>query len=146
MGEWWRCPDIVVAASEVWPCPPQGTTLSDPDERERLVARFVTFFSYTPEAWSRLLDNPGDRSGPVGMTIADAGGRLLSLDYLFGERDGMAVFETPDSASAAAVALIIASSGAFRSVATHELVSSTELTDVLRKAASARRGYVRPGE
>jgi uncharacterized protein with GYD domain len=110
------------------------------------MARFVTFFSYTPEAWSRLLDNPGDRSGPVGKTIADAGGRLLSLDYLFGERDGMAVFEAPDSRTAAAVALVVGSSGAFRSVATHELVSSAELADVLRAAASARSGYVRPGE
>jgi uncharacterized protein with GYD domain len=109
------------------------------------MARFVTFFSYTPETWSRLLDNPGDRSGPVGATIADAGGRLVSLDYLFGERDGMAVFEAPDSGTAAAVALVIGSSGAFRSVATHELVSSTELAEVLRKAASARPGYVRPG-
>jgi uncharacterized protein with GYD domain len=66
------------------------------------MARFVTFFAYTSEAWARLLDNPGDRSGPVGATIADAGGRLLSLDYLFGERDGMAIFEAPDSATAAA--------------------------------------------
>ena len=77
------------------------------------VARFVTFFSYTPEAWARLLDNPGDRSGPVGATIAELGGRLKSIDYMFGERDGMALFEAPDSATAAAVALVVASSGAF---------------------------------
>ncbi len=110
------------------------------------MARFVTFFSYTPEAWSRLIGNPADRSGPVGATIAEAGGRLESIDYLFGERDGMAVFEAPDSATAAAVALVVGSSGAFRSVATHELVSSADLVDVLRKASAARGGYVRPGE
>jgi uncharacterized protein with GYD domain len=110
------------------------------------MARFVTFFSYTPDSWARLLDNPGDRSGPVGATIAEAGGRLESLDYLFGERDGMAVFEAPDSATAAAVAVCVVSSGAFRSVATHELVSSGELVDVLRKAAAARSGYARPGD
>jgi uncharacterized protein with GYD domain len=110
------------------------------------VARFVTFFSYTPEAWARLLDNPGDRSGPVGATIAEVGGRLESIDYMFGERDGMAVFEAPDSVTAAAVALVVGSSGAFRSVATHELVSSAELVDVLRKASTARAGYVRPGD
>ena len=110
------------------------------------MARFVTFFSYTPEAWARLLDKPGDRSGPVGATIADAGGRLESLDYMFGERDGMAIFEAPDSATAAAVALVIGSSGAFRSVETHELVSSADLVGVLRKAAGARPGYARPGE
>ncbi len=110
------------------------------------MARFVTFFSYTPEAWARLIENPGDRSGPVGATIADAGGRLESIDYMFDERDGMAVFEAPDSATAAAVALVVGSSGAFRSVATHELVSSADLVDVLRKASAARGGYVRPGE
>jgi uncharacterized protein with GYD domain len=65
---------------------------------------------------------------------------------MFGERDGMAIFEAPDSASAAAVALVVGSSGAFRSVATHELISSADLVDVLRKAAAARHGYVRPGE
>lgn len=110
------------------------------------MSRFVTFFSYTPEAWARLIDNPGDRIGPVGATIADAGGRLESLDYLFGERDGMAVFEAPDSLTAAAVALVVGSSGAFRSVATHELVSSADLVGVLQKASAARDGYVRPGE
>jgi uncharacterized protein with GYD domain len=102
------------------------------------VARFVTFFSYTPEAWARLLDNPGDRSGPVGATTAELGGRLKSIDYMFGERDGMALFEAPDSATAAAVALVVASSGAFRSISTHELVASSELVDILRKAAAAR--------
>ena len=101
------------------------------------MARFVTFFSYTPEAWARVLDNPRDRSGPVGAE---------SLDYMFGERDGMAIFEAADSAAAAAVALIIGSSGAFRSVATHELISSADLVGVLRKAASARPGYARPGD
>jgi hypothetical protein len=50
------------------------------------------------------------------------------------------------SATAAAVALVVGSSGAFRSVATHELVSAAELVDVLRKAAAARPGYARPGE
>jgi uncharacterized protein with GYD domain len=110
------------------------------------MTRFVTFFSYTPEAWARLIDNPGDRSGPVGATIAELGGRLESLDYLFGDRDGMAVFEAPDSATAAAVALLVGSSGAFRSVATHELVSSADLVDVLRKASAAKPGYARPGD
>ena len=57
----------------------------------------------------------------------------------------MAVFEAPDSATAAAVALVVGSSGAFRSIATHELVSSADLVDVLRKAAAARPGYARPG-
>jgi len=55
----------------------------------------------------------------------------------------MAVFEAPDSATAAAVALFIGGSGAFRSVATHELVSAAELVDVLRKAAAARPGNAR---
>jgi hypothetical protein len=52
------------------------------------MARFVTFFSYTPEAWARLLDKPGDRSGPVGATIAEAGGRLESIDYLSASATG----------------------------------------------------------
>jgi uncharacterized protein with GYD domain len=65
---------------------------------------------------------------------------------MFGERDGMAVFEAPESATAAAIALVVGSSGAFRSVATHELVSSGELVNVLRKAAAARPGYTRPGD
>jgi uncharacterized protein with GYD domain len=110
------------------------------------MARFVIFFSYTPESWARLLDNPSDRSGPVGATIADVGGRLESIDYMFGERDGMVVFEAPDSATAATVALVVGSSGAFRSIATHELVSSADLVEVLNKASTARPGYTRPGE
>jgi hypothetical protein len=40
----------------------------------------------------------------------------------------------------AGMALVIGGSGAFRSVATHALISSAELVDVLRKAAAARPG------
>ena len=34
--------------------------LSSAPRKGATMARFVTFFSYTPEAWARLLDNPGD--------------------------------------------------------------------------------------
>jgi uncharacterized protein with GYD domain len=110
------------------------------------MATFVTFFSYTPEAWARLIGNPTDRSGPVGAMIADAGGRLETIYYMFGERDGFAIFTAPDSATAAVVALVVGSSGAFSSVSTHELISSADLVGVLRKADAARGSYTRPGD
>jgi hypothetical protein len=46
---------------------------------------------------------------------------LESLYYMLGDHDGIVIFDVPDADAAAAVALLVTSSGAFRSVSTHLL-------------------------
>jgi uncharacterized protein with GYD domain len=64
---------------------------------------------------------------------------------MFGEDDGFAVFDVPDSTSAAAISLAVSSSGAFGRLHTHELIPAENLGAVLERAKTARAGYRPPG-
>jgi uncharacterized protein with GYD domain len=108
--------------------------------------KFALFFSYTPETWARMISAPSDRAAAVRATIEQAGGTLESLYYMLGDQDGIVIFDVPDADAAAAVALLVTSSGAFRSVSTHQLIPSADLPAVLTKAAAGQGSYVRPGD
>jgi uncharacterized protein with GYD domain len=107
---------------------------------------FVTHFGYTAEAWSKLIDLPGDRTSAVRATVADTGGDLQALYFAADDLSGLALFEAPDEETAMAVSMIIVGSGAFASVRTQRLLSGADLPAVLGRAHAARAGYVRPGE
>ncbi len=51
------------------------------------------------------------------------GGKLECFYFTFGERDGFVIVEVPDTASAAAAAIAVASTGSFRSVTSQELTT-----------------------
>ena len=63
-----------------------------------------------------------------------AGGSLESYYWMFGQYDGAAVFDLPDSHSMAAVSLAITSSGALSHFETHELIESSDLTAIAERA------------
>jgi uncharacterized protein with GYD domain len=100
-------------------------------------------FSYTPETWARLVKNPEDRREAVGKMASEAGGTVHGFWYAFGDRDGYVLFEGPDNASAAAVSIATAASGALRAVETTVLISPEEMVQALGNAASL--GYRPPG-
>jgi uncharacterized protein with GYD domain len=69
---------------------------------------YLTRFSYTPETWARLLNNPEDRRQAAQTYIESVGGKLHGFWYAFGPHDGYTLWEAPDNVSMAAVALAIA--------------------------------------
>jgi uncharacterized protein with GYD domain len=105
---------------------------------------YLTRFSYTPETWARLIENPEDRRNAAQEYIESVDGKLHGFWYAFGERDGYTLWEAPDNASMAAVALAIAGGGALGSLETTVLMSVDETMDALRKAQQVR--YKPPGE
>ena len=107
------------------------------------MALYLTRFSYTPETWARLIENPEDRRKAAKKYIESVGGKLHGFWYAFGERDGWNLWEAPDNVSMAAVALAIGSGGALSSIETTVLLSVEELLDALEKAKSI--SYRRPG-
>ncbi|MGH3979311.1 MAG: GYD domain-containing protein [Pseudonocardiaceae bacterium] len=109
------------------------------------MAKYAVFFSYTPEAWSKMISNPGDRAAAVRSVLESLGGRLETMYFMFGERDGFVIADLPDAESAAAVSITVASSGAFRNVQTHQLIAPEDLPGVLEKAGSALGSYRPPG-
>jgi uncharacterized protein with GYD domain len=103
----------------------------------------LTRFSYTPETWARMIENPEDRRNAARSHIESVGGKLHGFWYAFGENDGWNLWEAPDNVSMAAVALAISAGGALSSIETTVLLSVEELMEAFGKAKSVR--YRRPG-
>jgi uncharacterized protein with GYD domain len=104
---------------------------------------YLTRFGYTPETWARLIRNPEDRREAAQEYIESLGGKLHGFWYAFGEYDGYTLWEAPDNASMAAVALAITGGGALSSLETTVLLTIDETMDALRKAQQV--GYRAPG-
>jgi len=107
------------------------------------MALYLTRFSYTPETWARMIENPEDRREAARAYIESVGGKLHGFWYGFGEHDGFNLWEAPDNVSMAAVALAISAGGALSSYQTTVLLSVEELLAALGKVKSI--GYRRPG-
>src|SRR3712207_9313932 len=75
-------------------------------------------FSYTPETWSKLMQNPEDRRDAARAYIEQVGGTLHGFWYGFGKYDGYAIFEAPDNASVAGAVLAITAGGGLAPVGT----------------------------
>ncbi len=109
----------------------------------RVVAMYLTRFSYTPEAWARMIQKPEDRREAARSYIESVGGKLHGFWYSFGECDGINLWEAPDNVSMAAVALAIGSGGALSSIETMVLLSVEETMEALGKAKAVK--YRPPG-
>jgi uncharacterized protein with GYD domain len=104
---------------------------------------YLTKFSYTPETWARLIENPEDRRNAARDYIESVGGTLHGFWYGFGTHDGYNLWEAPDNVSMAAVAVAIGSGGALSSIETTVLMTIEETMDALQKAKKIR--YRKPG-
>ena len=102
------------------------------------MALYLTRFSYTPETWARMIENPEDRREAARTYIESVGGKLHGFWYAFGEHDGWNLWEAPDNVSMAAVALAIGSGGALSSFETTVLLSVEDTIEALRRARSVR--------
>ena len=104
---------------------------------------YLTKFSYTPETWARLIDNPEDRRDAAKDYIESVGGKLHGFWYAFGAYDGVNLWEAPDNVSMAAVALAISGGGALSSLETTVLLSVEDTMAALQTAQNV--GYRMPG-
>jgi uncharacterized protein with GYD domain len=107
------------------------------------MALYMTRFSYTPETWARLSQNPEDRRDAARTYIESVGGKLHGFWYAFGEFDGYTLWEAPDNVSMAAVALAIGGGGAMTKFETTPLLTVDETLEALGRAKSI--GYRQPG-
>jgi uncharacterized protein with GYD domain len=104
---------------------------------------YLTKFSYTPATWARLIEKPEDRRNAARSYIESVGGKLHGFWYAFGAHDAFTLWEAPDNASMAAVAVAITGGGALSSLETTVLLTVDETIDALRKAREVR--YRPPG-
>lgn len=110
------------------------------------MAKYAFFFTYSSEAWARMMNNPGDRTAAVRQLTESVGGTLESAYWMFGAHDGFVVADVPDSVGAAAVSVAVGSSGSFKHLETHELLTQEQLGQVLSRASAATKAYQPPGQ
>ena len=104
---------------------------------------YLSRFSYTPETWGRLIQNPEDRRQAATAYIESVGGTLHGFWYAFGSHDGVTLWEAPDNVSMAAVALAIGSGGAVTDLETTVLLSVEDTMAALQAAQKVK--YRPPG-
>lgn len=109
------------------------------------MAKVAVFFAYTPETWSKMITRPSDRSTAAQALAERVGGTLESLYFMFGDWDGFAVFDVPDTESAAALSVAVASSGAFRHLETRQLIDAADIPGIMQKSSAALENYSPPG-
>jgi uncharacterized protein with GYD domain len=95
---------------------------------------YLMRFSYTPEAWARLIGKPEDRRDVARAVVENLGGKLHGFWYSFGEHDGLVLIEAPSNAAAAAFSVGIAAGGALRSAETTPLLTVEETLEMLKQA------------
>ena len=105
---------------------------------------YLTRFSYTPDTWARLIQNPEDRRKAGQQYIESVGGKLHGFWYSFGDYDGYTLWEAPDNVSMAATAIAIGAGGALSAIHTTVLLTIEETMAALKKASAI--AYRPPGQ
>ena len=104
---------------------------------------YLVKFSYTPETWARLIENPEDRRGAAREYLKAVGGTLQGFWYAFGEYDAYLIAEVPDDTAMATVALAISAGGALSSFHTTPLLDVADAVTAMRQAGKIQ--YRAPG-
>jgi uncharacterized protein with GYD domain len=98
---------------------------------------------YTPESVASLIEDPQDRVKAVTKAFEAMGAEIIVGGYPFGEYDVLVIYDAPDDATAAALALAIAAGGATRSAKTTRLLTGEEWIKSLQKAQRSRYEPIR---
>ena len=104
--------------------------------------KYLWEVSYTPEGTRGLLQDGGTkRRAAVEKALSEVGGKLEAFYYAFGKYDLVGIAEFPDHASAAALSLAVAATGAAM-IRTTVLLSPEEID----AAAKKKLRYRAPGK
>jgi uncharacterized protein with GYD domain len=102
------------------------------------MALYMYQAAYTPESMAAQIKNPHDRIEAVRPTLEAMGTKFLAAGYPFGEYDVLVVYEAPDDATAASLAMAVAAGGAVKSAKTTRLLTGQEWVESLRKAQGSQ--------
>jgi uncharacterized protein with GYD domain len=102
------------------------------------MALYMYQATYTPESMAAQIKNPHDRIEAVRPALEAMGTKFLAAGYPFGEYDVLVVYEAPDDATAASLAMAVAAGGAVKSAKTTRLLTGQEWVESLRKAQGSQ--------
>ena len=105
--------------------------------------KFIALGKYTPAALGGFVQNPDDdRVSAVSAMVEKAGGKVVELHFLRGEYDVAVITEAPDFEAAAAIKLLVISSGAMEKL---EMVEIIDMNSIAHKANDMMGAYRKPG-
>lgn len=110
------------------------------------MAKYAFFFTYSSDAWKRMIQVPGDRTAAIRQLLEKLGGSLESVYWMTGAHDGLLIADIPDSVGAAALSVSVGSTGAFKTLETHELFNQDQLGQILSRSKDATASYQPPGQ
>lgn len=99
---------------------------------------------YKEAALKAMVQHPQDRSEAARAAIEAYGGKLHHFFFAFGEFDGVAISEFPDTESATAAALTIGTGGAASATKTTVLISTEEAVRAMEKVGTKPSSYTPP--
>lgn len=107
--------------------------------------KYVTFFSYTSDAWARMVQRPDDRAAAARAAIEGVGGELLAFYWMFGPSDGFAIYSVPHEIAAASLGVSVAGTSQVARQETFQVLDMDEGKQALELAAAVARSYRPPG-
>ena len=97
------------------------------------------------EAMNALVERPEDRLISMTKVLQGVGGRLHYYFFCFGKYDIVLIYELPDDVSAAALSMVLTSSGSVTEVDTTPLLTMQEAIEAMQQAGAAMGVYRPPG-
>ena len=104
--------------------------------------KYLIEANYTPDGLKGVLDKGGTaRREAVEKMLADIGGTLESFNFAFGATDAYVICDVPDNVTAAAIGMMVGSSG-MAGAKTTVLLTPEEID----RAATVKATYIPPGQ
>lgn len=107
--------------------------------------KYVTFFTYSGEAWARMVRDPADRAEAARAAIEQIGGELEGFYWMMGPSDGFVIYSVPDEVAAASLAAAAAGTRRITRLETFQVLDMDEGRRALERAAEVARAYRPPG-
>ena len=107
------------------------------------MGKYLLQASYTQQGTTGLVQKPEDRTAVLEEMVSSVGGKIISVDYCFGDYDIVVIIEAPDDASMAAVSMVAGASGVATNIKTTVLISMAQGAEAAKKASSVT--YRAPG-
>jgi uncharacterized protein with GYD domain len=109
------------------------------------MAYYLARAKVSQAAMDALVKRPEDRFVTMTRLLKGVGGRLHYYFFCFGDHDIVLLFELPDDVTAAALSMVLTSSGSVTEIETTPLLTMEQAIAAMRKAGDATGVYAPPG-
>ena len=100
------------------------------------MAFYMLQMNYPSETIKSLINKPEDRMSAAASLMESIGGKLHHMLMAQGECDVVVICEIPDTISAVAMGMLVASSGAVENFKTTPLLTWDEAMEAMKKAGN----------